>query len=85
MGLTADLGAGRIALDTAVFIYLIEEQLRAAAQLRAATGARTPDAIQLVAALGTGCTALVTNGRRLPPVPGLRVVQLESYATTGNA
>lgn len=150
MGLTADLGAGTIALDTAIFIYLIEEhqkylstilplfreadagkrelvtsaltlmevlvmpyrngdrqvaeryealltrsrgirlvdvtreQLRAAAQLRGATGARTPDAIQLVAALGAGCTALVTNDRRLPPVPGLRVVQLGSYAATGN-
>jgi predicted nucleic acid-binding protein len=52
------------------------DQLRAAAQLKAATGIRTPDALQLVAALGSGCTAFVTNDRRLPAIPGLRVVQL---------
>lgn len=145
MGLAADVGAGSIALDTAVFIYFIEEdpkflpvivplfreadqgereiitsaltllevlvvpyragnrllaeryealltrsrgirvveltrdQLRAAAQLRAVIGVRTPDALQLVAALGTGCMTFVTNDRRLPPVPGLRVIQLSSY------
>jgi predicted nucleic acid-binding protein len=54
------------------------DQLRAAAQLRAATGVRTPDALQLVAALGSGCTAFVTNDRRLPVVPGLGFVQLEA-------
>ena len=53
------------------------DQLRAAAQLRAATGVRTPDALQLVAALGSDCTAFVTNDRRLPAIPGLRIVQLE--------
>ena len=53
------------------------DQLRAAAQLRAATGVRTPDALQLVAALGSGCTSFVTNDRRLPAIPGLRIVQLE--------
>jgi predicted nucleic acid-binding protein len=145
MGLIADLGHGSIAVDTALFIYFIEEhprflpvivplfrqadqgkrdlttsaltllevlvvpyragnrqlaeryealltrsrgirlveltreQLRAAAQLRAATGVKTPDALQLVAALGTGCTTLLTNDRGLPPVPGLRVIQLSSY------
>src|ERR1041385_4907611 len=118
MGLIDDLGAGKVAVDTAIFIYFIEEhpqflpvilplfheadrnqrelitsaltllevlvvpyragnralaeryeafltrsrgvrlidlsrdQLRAAAQLRAATGVKIPDAIQLVAALG---------------------------------
>jgi predicted nucleic acid-binding protein len=61
-------------------VELTREQLRAAAQLRAATGVKTPDALQLVAALGTGCTAFVTNDRRLPPVRGLRVIQLSSYA-----
>jgi len=145
MGLIADLGPGSVAVDTAVFIYFIEEnprflplvvplfreadhekrdlvtsaltllevlvvpyragnrplaeryealltrsrgvrlveltreQLRAAAQLRAATGVKTPDALQLVAALGVGCTTFVTNDRRLPPVPGLRLIQLSSY------
>lgn len=56
-------------------------QLRAAAQLRALhPSLRTPDALQLAAALSTGCSAFVTNDRDLPPVPGLEVLQLRSYA-----
>jgi len=144
MGLTSELGAGAVAVDTAIFIYLIEEdarflpailplfaeadrgdrvlvtsaltllevlvvplgagdrqlaeryellltrsrgvrlvdltgdQLRAAAQLRAATGVKTPDALQLVAALAAGCKTFLTNDRPLPSIPGLRVVQLSS-------
>lgn len=60
-------------------VELTREQLRAAAQLRAATGAKTPDALHLVSALTTGCKTFLTNGRRLPRVPGLRVIQLCSY------
>lgn len=140
MGLIAEVGKGNVAVDTAIFIYLIEEhpqflsdilplfreadagkrqlvtsaltllevlvvpyragnrvlaekyealltrsrgihvvdvsrdQLRAAAQLRAAVGVKTPDALQLVAAISRGCTAFVTNDRRLPNIPGLRVL-----------
>ena len=55
------------------------DHLRAAAQLRAATGVKTPDALQLVAALGSGCTAFLTNDRALPTVRGLRILQLSSY------
>ena len=55
------------------------DHLRAAAQLRAATGVKTPDALQLVAALGAGCTAFLTNDRALPTVRGLRILQLSSY------
>jgi predicted nucleic acid-binding protein len=143
--LIADIGSGHLAVDTAIFIYLIEEeprylpliaplfeeadqgrrqlvtsavtllevlvvpyragdvrlaeryealltnsrgvrlvdasrdQLRAAAQLRGATGMKTPDALQIAAALSTGCKALLTNDRALPVVPGLRIVQLSSY------
>jgi predicted nucleic acid-binding protein len=146
MGLMADLGRSAVGVDTAIFIYFIEEHpqflplveplfkevnagrkelvtsaltllevlvvpyrsgdhllagryealltqsrgirvaeisrdhLRAAAQLRAATGVKTPDSLQLVAALTTGCTAFLTNNRDLPPIPGLRVLQLSSYA-----
>jgi predicted nucleic acid-binding protein len=146
VGLIADVAPGPVAVDTAVFIYLIEEetrflphilplfmaadqgdrvlvtsaltllevlvvpyragnrqlaeryerlltssrgvrmveltrdQLRAAAQLRAATGLKTPDALQLVAALGAGCKTFVTNDRRLPSISGLQVIQLSSYA-----
>ncbi len=53
--------------------------LRAAAQLRAATGVKTPDALQLAAALAAGCAAFLTNDRRLPAIPGLRILQLSSY------
>jgi predicted nucleic acid-binding protein len=149
MGLMADLGAGPVAVDTAIFIYFIEEdarflpvldplfreadrgarelvtsaltllevlivpyragnrllagryealltrsrgirlvdltrdQLRAAAQLRASIGVKTPDALQLVAAIGAGCQTFLTNDRRLPAVPGLHVRQLGSYTGAG--
>lgn len=145
MALIDDLGAGPIGVDTAVFIYFIEEDerflpviaplfdaadggrfelvvsaltllevlvvpyragnielaqryeavltrsrgvrmvdltrdhMRLAAQLRAATGAATPDAMQLATSLATGCSDFVTNDRRLPAMPGLRVVQLDAY------
>ncbi len=145
MGLIADLGRGPVAIDTAIFIYFIEEhpqflpvlmplfeqadrgerelvasaltllevlvvpyragdvqlaeryellltrsrgirmvditrgQLRAAAQLRAATGVKTPDALQLVCAMGTGCKTFLTNDRQLPSIAGLRILQLSSY------
>jgi predicted nucleic acid-binding protein len=143
----ADLGPGPVAVDTAVFIYLIEEdprflplleplfreadrgsrelvtsaltllevlvvpyragnhlladqyealltrsrgirvvdlsreQLRAAALLRATTGIKTPDALQLSAAIGARCGTFLTNDRHLPSVPGLQVRQLSAYLT----
>jgi predicted nucleic acid-binding protein len=142
VGLIAEIGEGNVAVDTAIFIYLIEEhpqflpdilplfrqadegkrqlvtsaltllevlvvpyragnrvlaekyealltrsrgihvvdvsrdQLRAAAQLRAARRVKTPDALQLVAAISRGCAVFVTNDRRLPTIPGLRVMHL---------
>jgi predicted nucleic acid-binding protein len=60
-------------------VDLSRDHLRAAAQLRAATNVKTPDALQLVAAIGAGCTTFLTNDRRLPPVPGLRIVELASF------
>ena len=60
-------------------VELSHDQLRAAAQLRAATSIKTPDALQLVAAIGGGCATFLTNDRRLPPVPGLRILELASY------
>lgn len=148
MGLTEDLPPGPIALDTAVFIYFIEEdprflsviepvfadidagrrtavtsaitllevlvipyragdfrlveryeallmrsrglrlievdrdQLRGGAHLRAHFRIRTPDALQLAAALSGGCAALVTNDRSLDVIPGLWVYQLSDYASS---
>jgi len=146
VGLTEDLGPGPTALDTAVFIYYIEEnpsflplvapifeevaagrrevvtssltllevlvvpyragnlalaeryeaslsrsrglrlvdigrdELRAAAQLRALhPSLRTPDALQLAAALSSGSRSFVTNDRDLPDLPGLRILQLRQY------
>ena len=149
MGLTDDLGRGPLGVDTALFIYFIEEhprflplieplftaadagrrelvtsalsllevlvvpyragnqalaeryeslltrsrgirsveltrdQLRSAAQLRAATGINTPDALQLAAAISAGCTSFITNDRRFPAIPGTRVLQLADYAARG--
>ena len=53
--------------------------LRAAAQLRAATGMKTPDALQVCAAIAAGCTTFLTNDRELPAVPGMKILQLASY------
>jgi len=67
-------------------IRLVEatrDHFRAAAQLRAATGVKTPDALQLVAAISAGCKAFVTNDRRLPDIPGIQILQLRSYLSTG--
>jgi predicted nucleic acid-binding protein len=61
-------------------IDLTRDHLRLAAQLRAATGVATPDALQLAASLAAGCSAFLTNDRRLPTVPGLRIVQLGTYS-----
>ena len=57
------------------------EQIRGAARLRAQwPSLRTPDALQVTAALLGGCAAFVTNDRRLPAIPGLKILQLKDYA-----
>jgi predicted nucleic acid-binding protein len=61
------------------------EVVRDAAALRAATGVRTPDAIQLATALHRGCTSFVTNDRALPDLPGLRVLQIADFAARTGA
>lgn len=55
-------------------------QLRAAATLRSALPIRTPDALQVAAALSCGCRTLVTNDRKLPRLTGLTVLQLRDYS-----
>jgi predicted nucleic acid-binding protein len=60
-------------------VDLSRDHLRLAAQLRAATGIATPDALQLSAALASRCSAFITNDRRVPAVPGLRIIQLDAY------
>lgn len=152
MGLIEDVGPGPVGIDTAPFIYLIEEHprflpvvipvfeaiqggrlraatssltlmevlvvpyragnldlasayeelltrsgglgvidvdppiLRAAAHLRARyPSLRTPDALQLAAALAARCTTFLTNDRRLPDLPGLRVLSLDAYLPPAGA
>lgn len=60
-------------------VGLTRDLLQAAAQLRATARIKTPDALQMAAALATKCGTFVTNDRRLPPIAGLRTIQLSSY------
>jgi predicted nucleic acid-binding protein len=60
-------------------VELGREQLRRAAHLRATTGVATPDSLQLATSLVSGCSAFVTNDRRLPAIPSLRILQLDAY------
>jgi predicted nucleic acid-binding protein len=53
--------------------------IRAASQLRAVHGLRTPDALQVASALGRECNSFLTNDRRLPALPTLAVHQLRDY------
>ena len=64
-------GLTLVPLDTAA--------LKTAAEIRAFTGTKTPDSLQLAAALQQRCSAFVTNDRRLPSFPGLRVLDLTGY------
>jgi predicted nucleic acid-binding protein len=60
-------------------IDLTRDHLRAAAQLRASSGVKTPDALQLAVAIGAGCRVFITNDRRLGEIPGIRILQLSDY------
>ena len=51
--------------------------LREAANLRAATGLKTPDAIQAATAVASGCTLLVTNDGDFRKLSALPVVILD--------
>ena len=54
-------------------------QIRAAAQIRANYRIGTPDALQMAAALSRRCSALLTNDREMPELPGLKILQLKAY------
>jgi len=49
-----------------------------AARLRAAHNIRTPDAIQISAALNAGATHFFTNDVRLPEIPSIKVLSLDA-------
>ena len=53
--------------------------IRAAARLRAAHGLKTPDSIQLAAALSKACTTFLTHDRPVSKVQGIRVLQIGHY------
>jgi predicted nucleic acid-binding protein len=63
------------------FVDLDRRLLRSAAHLRALFSVRTPDALQLAAALGNGCTVFLTSDRSLPRIPGLQIFQVSDYAS----
>ena len=69
--LTRSSGITLIPLDLAL--------LRRAAHLRASRGLKTPDALQLAAALQSSCSVFLTNDERIPQLPGLRVLQAQDY------
>lgn len=49
-----------------------------AAQLRATHNIRTPDAIQISAALNAGATHFFTNDIRLPEIPSIQIVSIDA-------
>ena len=53
--------------------------LKAAAQLRATFKLKPPDAIQVAAALVADCKSFLTNDRRIPAVPSLKILQVKNY------
>jgi predicted nucleic acid-binding protein len=61
------------------FIEVDRPLLKAAAQLRATFKLKSPDAIQVAAALVCDCTSFLTNDRRIRTVPGLKILQVKNY------
>ena len=49
-----------------------------AAQLRATHNIRTPDALQISAALNAGATHFFTNDIRLPEIPPIQILFIDS-------
>jgi predicted nucleic acid-binding protein len=49
-----------------------------AAQLRATHNIRTPDAIQISAALNAGATHFFTNDIRLPEIPSIQILSIDT-------
>jgi predicted nucleic acid-binding protein len=75
--LTRSRGLRYVKIDRSVF--------KAAAQLRANLKLRPPDAIQVATALVARCSAFLTNDRRIPSIPGLKILQLNKYLPSTTA
>jgi predicted nucleic acid-binding protein len=67
------------------FVEIDRLLLKAAAEVRAAFNMKPPDAIQIAAALVANCGAFLTNDRRIPSVPGLKILQLDKYLPSRRA
>lgn len=59
--------------------------LKAAAQLRANLKLKPPDAIQVATAMVANCSVFLTNDRRIPATPGMRILQLNKYLPSTTA
>lgn len=59
---------------------ITREILESAAQLRAATSLKLPDAIHFATALAEGCDSFVTNHERFSNIPGIKVVLLSQLS-----
>ena len=58
-------------------IPITQTILKNAANLRATTNLKTPDAIHAASASATGCTLFLTNDASLRTIPGLSIVVLK--------
>lgn len=54
-----------------------------AAKLRAIHNIRTPDAIQISAALNAGATYFFTNDAQLPRIPGIQILSIDAITNKG--
>ncbi len=63
--------------DDIHLVAISQDILRSAANLRAITHLKTPDAIHAATVLSLGCTLFLTNDGGLRTVPGLSVVVLK--------
>jgi len=82
VGDTALAGRYEILLSRSRGLTLVDLDralLRAAARLRAAYAVKTPDSIQLAAALSRTCTVFLTHDRPLSKVQGIRILQIGQY------
>lgn len=65
--------------DHLAMVSIDSSTAESAALLRAMHGLRTPDALQLAAALDAGCEAFLTNDARLSRIPGLKMLVLDEF------
>jgi predicted nucleic acid-binding protein len=65
--------------DELLLLPVDRETAEIGAVLRAKHRLRTPDALQVAAALNAGCEVFLTNDKRLQRLDGLRVLVLDDY------